>query len=69
MGFIAWEFFEFYNASDKRTALTCLTSIIFMLHTSKKIFLFNISTAIYTCHLVLNIPFKAAIFALCIRNL
>lgn len=35
----------------------------------KKIFLFNISTAIYTCHLVLNVPFKTAIFASCIWNL
>lgn len=32
MGFTACEFFEFYNAYDKRTALKSLTSIIFMLH-------------------------------------
>lgn len=32
----ACEFFEFYNAYDKKTAPTSLTSIIFMLHIFKK---------------------------------
>lgn len=62
MVFTACEFFEFYNAYDKKTAPTSLTSIIFMLHILKKIFLFNISRAIYTCHLVLNVPFKTLSF-------
>lgn len=36
MGFTACGFFEFYNAYDKRTALTSLTSIILMLYILKK---------------------------------
>lgn len=36
MVFTACEFFEFYNAYDKKTAPTSLTSIIFMLHILKK---------------------------------
>lgn len=36
MVFTACEFYEFYNAYDKKTAPTILTAIIFTLHILKK---------------------------------